>query len=296
LFNFATLLEGPLTPLVSNHLRNLSVLPLSKLCIMTGSANIKQLSEECNDLGLNMCFHKSDDLIRKYRSLFYHNLNVNKFATYFSESFAVITLLKWHLLIEIHQHSRNEKIVFTDADIFWNLDSREKIRKLDSYFNSKHFFTQRDSDVYCTGIMIFRSSLEQHEFLKNILSFHMKQLESKKINDQDAFNLFVNINSSLVDFLDSADFLIGHQILKSLLVPNSIDSHAAIHANWLVGNNAKFRVINSLTILLKSHQKSRLKFRLKLILIVVWHQSILLKFYMLKNALKLKFRHKSFSE
>jgi len=294
LFNFATLLEGPLTPLVSNHLRNLSVLPLSKLCIMTGSANIKQLSEECNYLGLSVCFHKSDDLIRNYRSLFYPNLNVNRFTTYFSESFAVITLLKWHLLIEIHEHSRNEKIVFTDADIFWNLDHREKIQKLDSYFDSKHFFTQRDSDIYCTGIMIFRSSLEQHEFLKNILSFHMKLLESKNINDQDAFNLFVNVNSSLVGFLDNVDFLIGRQILKSLLVPNSIDSHVAIHANWLVGNNAKFRVINSLSILLKSHQKSRLKFRLKLILIMVWHQIILLKFHMLKNALKLKFRHRLF--
>ena len=108
---------------------------------MTGSANIKQLSVECTGLGLNVCFHKSDELIRNYQSLFYPNLNVSKFATYFSESFAVITLLKWHLLIEIHEHSRNEKIVFTDADIFWNLDHREKIQKLDSYFDNKHFFT-----------------------------------------------------------------------------------------------------------------------------------------------------------
>ena len=84
MFNFATLLEGPLTPLVANHLRNLSVLPLSKLCIMTGSANIKQLSVECTGLGLNVCFHKSDELIRNYQSLFYPNLNVSKFATYLS--------------------------------------------------------------------------------------------------------------------------------------------------------------------------------------------------------------------
>ena len=277
LFNFVSLLEGPVTPLVYLHLSNLSRNPINRVCIMTNNSNFELLNKECKQLGIKLCLHASDSILTYYQ-LKNTNDNVKDSPeSFFSKKFAYITVLKWILLIEVLKHDDNSPIIFTDSDIFWNVNCKSKNSILNNLLIENEFMTQQDGKVYCTGIMTLQKTDKNFELINNLLDYHLSQLSSKTLNDQDIFNDYVKKNNLQINYLPSNLFLIGRDISKSLTKLSNLNTPIAIHANYIVGHKAKFKVLNLIKIYLEDNANNTFLFKIKLLFLLFWEQKIIVK-------------------
>jgi hypothetical protein len=274
---------GPINPLVRLHLENLSDIPMNQLCIMTESSNFNTLKLECQKNKIKYCLHSSDKFINMVSDKLKLTLNEIGTTHYFTHNFSIITALKWQLIIESFEHDNTDLNIFTDSDIIWNIEPTKNQFDLDFYFKEYDFLTQKDNNIYCTGIMFIRKTKFNLFLLKDLLNYHMKILESNYLNDQDIFNKYIQQNKSMIGFLPHNKFLIGRELRKNIFQKQKFKSYLAIHANYLVGNKIKFQVLNIISQIVNNQNNHLWIIKLKLSLILFWHQSILIFWYKIKS-------------
>lgn len=270
--NFATLMQGKLTPLVFFHLDNLLEFGALKICVMTSAKNCEILR---NDYNKYLCFHYSDKYLEKFLGQREYKDNIE--IRYFDHDFAFINVLKWYLIAEVLLEEGCSNFIFSDMDIFWNVSLSHEMKKYLREKTSKSIYVQQDGDQFCTGIMIWENCQAHRDYVAELIDYHEGSFSTKPLMDQEVFNLVSSQSESktTVKFLPHDTFLIGRKISSRLLRGNSILKSIAIHANYIVGQPAKYRVLRNIS---KFIQEPTRRNRFISLVSLFWYQKLLLPY------------------
>lgn len=270
--HFATVLEGKITPLALFHLENLLKFGASKICVMSSGMSLNTLA----NLGINnICLHNSQQYIPQYSG---DETSLSE-ITYFDPRFARVNILKWYLIKESLTELDSARLVFSDMDVFWNRAQSMRFRNFFYGIGNSFVYVQQDGEEYCTGIMIWEKRHLHLQFLEKLIEFHKQSFQTKPLMDQEVFNFLASSRSAsnlnLIKFLPERDFVIGRKLISKVLLKDSLLQSIAVHANYIIGQYAKLRVLEKISVFIV---RPTLKHFIVTFSALVWYQKIKLRY------------------
>jgi len=278
---FATLLEGSLSPLAISHLTNLMDFGASEICVMSSRKNLERLISYER---FKICPHYSDQYlsIKTQRNrLQEHSFEIN----YFDSDFPRINLLKWYLIRDALLEKKHKSIIFSDMDVLWNAKfSKTFLNNFYRLPNTK-VLVQKDGSQFCTGIMVWSRTDLLTKFLGELIEFHKESFAIKPYMDQEVFNILSSKEGgiSLVKPLPDIEFVIGRNMSKYLMNGSLISTSIAIHANYVVGQSPKHKILSLILAYITNPNIPNL---IKTLAVIFWEQKIKLRYHILRNRLK----------
>ena len=102
--------------------------------------------------------------------------------------------------------------------------------------------------------------------------------------DQEVFNQIIisDLSHNFVDGLPEDKFVIGREINQRLTFSTSSREIVAVHANYIVGQKAKLRLLK---LVVKHFERNFWSNRIRMLLLVTWEQSIRLPYFVLRKRL-----------
>lgn len=252
-FAFALIIFGRLGKSAKLSLDSILSTGVSRVCIAGDKAGMEWIENQISESKKGtLCQHEipRDSLLQ----LELDWTSVNEYSSFGKERFIKLTTFKWYLLKNVlDTHELLDYVVFSDLDVFWmkhpsanHLKSRS-LRQLTATI-------QDDTPVgakarhFCTGIMYWSNSSESKRILGNL--YDIQFFENARGNltpDEPTFNdWFRSMDAPLqIDILNQNEFVIGHRFFR-LLISDNLEEVTAIHANYVVGEKAKYRRLRSI--------------------------------------------------
>lgn len=198
----------------------------------------------------------------------FHNIGVplplssgkNRYSNFGTNNFARSVLLKWELIQQSLSENDSSFVVFSDLDVVW----MQSPDMGDIFFKdpTKLVAFQEDfsdkGSKFCTGIMIWKNTAVACKILEDIQKYNLKLLETNPLaTDENAVNSWAkrNTEKEFFYYLNRYQYVIGHKIISLILnlKPYSFKFFTAVHANYFLGLNQKFHILN---LVLKSNSNS----------------------------------------
>lgn len=195
------------------------------------------------------------------------------YSEFGQERFIRLTALKWRLISESLRLHPESDVMFSDLDILW---FKAPGPELFEQVNQTLALVQDDSNIssnmrhYCTGIMIWFNFPESIQSLRKIYERQVANLQnSVLVPDEPTFNTWVkeeDMSEVRVLALDSAKYVVGHRYFSYSLSRNKIKNIHAFHANYVIGERAKFRRLKGMNLRHKNDPRWIVFFGLELLL------------------------------
>lgn len=254
--NFALLIFGGLGDSAKESLKSiLSINPL-RICVAGDTSGQKWINELTPVSKRNcLCFHELPS--EALRSLELDNSDKTSYYNFGHERFIKLTVFKWLLLHNaLSQHPSQNQIIFSDLDVVWlhqpPLDIFAEERYVSCFAAVQDDTPQsRENSHFCTGIMLWKNTLDSLQVLDILYQNQLKNLLSGNlIPDEPTFNRWYLSSSTRnqIKSLDPKSYVIGHKFFH-LLSSRGLKFNRAIafHANYVIGEHAKFQRLRSVS-------------------------------------------------
>lgn len=261
-FAFAIIAFGKLGKSARLSLNSILNTGISRICVAGDQSGMEWIESQIPESKREvMCPHE----IPKH-SLLQLGLDwtsKDEYSSFGKERFIKLTTYKWYLLQNVlDKHIHLDYIIFSDLDVLWL--KNPSLKNFDSNSLS-HLIAaiQDDTPVgapavhFCTGIMYWFNSSVSKKSLRNLyeIQFHENSI-GNFTPDEPTFNdWFRSMGRPMhIETLNQDEFVIGHRFFR-LLINKKLKDVTAFHANYCVGEEAKYRRLR--TIALRSSKDLR---------------------------------------
>lgn len=176
------------------------------------------------------------------------------YQSFSEDSFYQIVQYKWSLLENLLQLDYRY-IIYSDTDVFWNLDPTKEIEATFAILSRVNIQIQSFTDSLnqprlCMGFVAFRSNDETRDFIHLCKERHKSDaLRMEKVGDDDVVTrIYVEMGrpSSIIE-LPQTTFPVGRMIklfaLNSLYPGLASPTPFIFHANYVIGLKNKILLI-----------------------------------------------------
>ena len=255
-FSVSLIVFGRLGKSAALSLHSILDLNPKRICIVADSPGKRWIEETgFNSNNKIFCFHSAD--VSAAGKL---DLESNQPYSHFGkERFIRLTAQKWVVISNSLSHPDVDFTVFSDLDVVWTAKSIEILMSEISNFEEFDIFAQNDpkkdltsNPYFCTGIMVWQRCFENIESLKDLLALQLKDLNSGVLTpDEPIFNRYAKTQKhNGIGLLGRASFVIGNRFFHLCLKRGfRSEQIAAFHANYVVGEKAKYRRLQAISIL-----------------------------------------------
>ena len=259
--NFALVIFGELGDSAEESLKSILSLNPLRVCVAGDTSGQKWINEltpvskkHC------LCFH--DLPSEALSSLKLDNSDKTSYYSFGHERFIKLTVFKWFLLHDaLSKHPSQAQIIFSDLDVVWlhqpplDIFAEERYVSCFAAIQDDTPTSQIDSH-FCTGIMLWRNTLDSLHVLEILYQSQLKNLLSGNlIPDEPTFNRWYLSSSAKnqIKPLDPESYVIGHKFFHLLSSRGLTFSRAiAFHANYVIGEHAKFQRLR--TVSMRQHR------------------------------------------
>lgn len=252
--NFALVIFGELGDSAEESLKSILSLNPLRVCVAGDTSGQKWIYELTPVSKKNcLCFH--DLPTEALSSLELDNADKTSYYNFGHERFIKLTVFKWFLLRNaLSQHPSQNQIIFSDLDVVWlhqpplNIFAEERYV---SCFAAIQDDTPPSQEIshFCTGIMLWKNTLDSLQVLDILYQDQLKNLLSGNlIPDEPTFNRWYLSSSARnqIKPLDPESYVIGHKFFHLLSSRGlKFSSVIAFHANYVIGEHAKFQRLRS---------------------------------------------------
>ena len=252
--NFALVIFGNLGESAEESLKSIMALNPLRICIVGDASGQKWINEltpvtkrDC------LCFH--DLPAEALRSLELDNSDKTSYYNFGHKRFIRLTVFKWFLLHDaLSKHPSQAQIIFSDLDVVWlhrpPLDIFAEERYVSCFAAIQDDTpTSQINSHFCTGIMLWKNTLDSLQVLDILYQNQLKNLLSGNlIPDEPTFNRWYLSSSAQnqIKPLDPESYVIGHKFFHLLSSRGlKFSSVIAFHANYVIGEHAKFQRLRS---------------------------------------------------
>lgn len=255
--NFALLVFGNLGKSAGLSLESIWQINPQRVCVAADNSGMDWINNHTPAANRSsLCFHSVP--IEVLNTL---GISLSEFPFYQEfgkESFVKLTAFKWLLLHDaLSKHGSQLQIIFSDLDVLWLKSPNPNIFSADLYSQcfaviQEDTFPTELKHYFCTGIMYWQNSIESLIVLDLIFKGQLNNITSgKMLNDEKTFNEWLITSPYQENFkpLSKSSFVIGHRFFRFLSSRNkTFRNVVAFHANYVVGESAKFRRLNTVAL------------------------------------------------
>ena len=234
-------------------LRSLIELEPKRVCVVANNSGRDWLNNLDWLYQSVMCFHEIEqNSINRIDRIF----SLNDYSEYRTLNFDLLTILKWHLLLDIFaKHRDTHRVLYSDLDVYWNSKPSKNL-VLDQSDNVWIQYTPNSLrwNWYCTGIMSWSNTTNNKLALKKLIQAQDYSFKSETPrNDEVTFNHYKDKLPINIKKLSTKKYLVGREFNKvffaySLYFPNLI----CFHANYFTGEHLKAKILKILKIRLST--------------------------------------------
>lgn len=251
---FALLIFGELGKSASISLQSIVQTSKLRICVAGDSAGLnwafRQLPKSEQH---RLCSHTLP--IKDLEALDIDNSQNHSYSHFGQERFIKLTTFKWYLLHSVlTQHEHLNIVIFSDLDVLW---LGPPTQELDDYSVRDLLALVQDDTPFgvtykhfCTGIMFWFNTAESILALAELYDLQFSQNKTcELIPDEPIFNRWYESRSQVnaISALPTESFVIGHKFFKCMISNlQTIQVVTAFHANYVVGEKAKYRRLRAI--------------------------------------------------